>query len=451
MIKSTKKILLSVSVVASLALTSYAATNNNESKKVEVSKQASILEAYANIALDNYTNALKDAKSLKVAIDKFAKKPTQENFDAAKKAWLESRESYGSTEIFRLSNGPIDAEEGWVSDAYGALEGQINAWPLDENMIDYTIDAEGKLTSGNIIDTVGKFNPGGEDSKEVDVTKITVESLTDLNENGGEANVSTGYHAIEFLLWGQDQDYANFMDDNVTKGAMVAGQRPLSDFTTDKNAQRRLAYLKASSEKLVEDLEIVASAWKKEVKGNQGLYQAALLGKLKGKDKEKNIDQKEALKQIIAGMGVFIKSELANERIAVAVLTPSEEDEHSCFSDNTHRDIVKNYEGFKNVLTATYNGKKYGKSLFDAVDAETKDRIEKLMSSIEEKIESIDRIAKTEAHFDYQIRPDNEQSKVIVKLKNEMRKLGDEMVNVASANGINLSTDDVTDPEETKI
>ncbi|MCG3661557.1 imelysin family protein [Aliarcobacter butzleri] len=451
MIKSTKKVLLSVSVVASLALTSYAATNNNEVKKVEVAKQASILEAYANIALDNYTNALKDAKNLKVAIDKFAKAPTQENFDAAKKAWLDSRESYGSTEIFRLSNGPIDAEEGWIADAYGSLEGQINAWPLDENMIDYTVDAEGKLTSGNIIDTVGKFNPGGEDSKEVDVTKITVDALTDLNENGGEANVSTGYHAIEFLLWGQDQDYANFMDDNVTKGPMTAGQRPLTDFTTDKNSQRRLAYLKASSEKLVKDLETVASAWKKEVKGNQGLYQAALLGKLKGKDKDKNIDQKEALKQIIAGMGVFIKSELANERIAVAVLTPSEEDEHSCFSDNTHRDLVKNYEGFKNVLTATYNGKKYGKSLFDAVDKETKERIEKLMSSIEEKIESVDRIAKTEAHFDYQIRPDHEQSKVLIKLKNELRKLGDEMVNVASANGISLSTDDVTDPEETKI
>ncbi|WP_323591141.1 imelysin family protein [Aliarcobacter butzleri] len=451
MIKSTKKVLLSVSVVASLALTSYAATNNNEVKKVEVAKQASILEAYANIALDNYTNALKDAKNLKVAIDKFAKAPTQENFDAAKKAWLNSRESYGSTEIFRLSNGPIDAEEGWIADAYGSLEGQINAWPLDENMIDYTVDAEGKLTSGNIIDTVGKFNPGGEDSKEVDVTKITVDALTDLNENGGEANVSTGYHAIEFLLWGQDQDYANFMDDNVTKGPMTAGQRPLTDFTTDKNSQRRLAYLKASSEKLVKDLETVASAWKKEVKGNQGLYQAALLSKLKGKDKDKNIDQKEALKQIIAGMGVFIKSELANERIAVAVLTPSEEDEHSCFSDNTHRDLVKNYEGFKNVLTATYNGKKYGKSLFDAVDKETKERIEKLMSSIEEKIESVDRIAKTEAHFDYQIRPDHEQSKVLIKLKNELRKLGDEMVNVASANGISLSTDDVTDPEETKI
>ena len=150
-------------------------------------------------------------------------------------------------------------------------------------------------------------------------------------------------------------------------------------------------------------------------------------------------------------MGVFVKSELANERIAIAVLTPSEEDEHSCFSDNTHRDIANNYLGFKNILTATYNGKKYGKSLFDAVDKETKTRIEKLMTSIEEKIQSIDNVAKTQAHFDYQIRPDNEQSKVIVKLKNELRKLGDEMVNVAKANKINLSTDDVTDPEETKI
>lgn len=447
----TKKVLISLSLVAAVALSSNATTNNNEVKKMEVSQAKSILQAYSDIALANYSDALKDAKNLKKAIDNFVKNPTQANFDASKKAWLQSRESYGQTEIFRLSNGPIDAEEGWIAEAYGSLEGQINAWPLDENMIDYTIDAEGKLTSGNIIDTVGVFNPGGEESKEVDVTKITVEALTDLNENGGEANVSTGYHAIEFLLWGQDQDYSNFMTDAVTNGAMTAGQRPLSDFTTDKNSKRRLAYLQAATDKLVDDLALVTSAWEKKVDGEKGLYQAALNGTLKGDNASKNIETTEALKQIIAGMGVFIKSELANERIAVAVLTPSEEDEHSCFSDNTHRDIEANYLGFKNILTATYNGKKYGKSLFDAVDKESKERIEKLMASIEEKIKNIDEVARTKAHFDYQIRPESEQSKVIVKLKNEMRKLGDEMVNVAAANGINLSTDDVTDPEETKI
>lgn len=450
MLNFSKKVVVSLSVVTAIAVTGCTASNL-ESTKQELTKSNTILDAYSNIAFANYSDALKDAKSLKTAIDTFAKNPTQKNLDASKKAWLESRESYGQTEIFRLANGPVDAEDGWVAETYGALEGQLNAWPLDENMIDYTIDADGKKTSGNIIDTAGLFNPGGEESKEVDVTKITVDAIADLNENGGDANVASGYHAIEFLLWGQDQDYSNFMTDAITNGAMTAGQRPLKDFTSDKNASRRLAYLQAASEKLVNDLELITSAWEKNVDGTKGLYQAALKGELKGENASKNIESSEALKQIIAGMGVFIKSELANERIAVAVLTPSEEDEHSCFSDNTHRDIVTNYLGFKNILTATYKGKNYGTSLLDATDEKTKAKILALMKSIEEKIDSIDKVAKTTAHFDYQIRPDNEQSKVIVKLKNEMRKLGDEMVNVAAANNINLSTDDVTDPEETKI
>jgi putative iron-regulated protein len=450
MLNLTKKVVVSLSVVTAIVLTGCTSTQSGSEKK-EVVKTNSVLEAYSNIALANYSDSLKDAQALKVSIDTFAKNPTAENLKNAKIAWLVSRESYGQTEIFRLANGPVDAEKGWVSETYGAKEGQINAWPLDENMIDYTIDAEGKKTSGNIIDTIGKFNPGGEESKEVDVTKITVDAITDLNENGGDANVASGYHAIEFLLWGQDQDYSNFLKDGITNGALVSGIRPLKDFTTDKNAARRLAYLQVASEKLVEDLTVIKSAWEKEISGTKGLYQAALKGELKGENASKNIESSEALKQIIAGMGVFVKSELANERIAVAVLTPSEEDEHSCFSDNTHRDIVNNYQGFKNILTATYKGKKYGTSLLDAANDESKARILELMKSIEAKISNIDEVAKTKEHFDYQIRPTSEQSKVIVKLKNELRKLGDEMVNVAAANKISLSTDDVTDPEETKL
>ncbi len=443
----TRLIAASISFAAALAFTGCAGdAQNMEMSKKEISHTSAVLAPYAKIAQMNYNDALKDAIELRFRIDAFVANPNEVTFANAKKAWLNSRESYGQTEIFRLSNGPIDAEEGWVAEKYGALEGQLNAWPLDENMIDYTVDADGKLTNGNIIDTVGSFNPGGEDSSAVDVTKITVDSLTALNENGGEANVSTGYHAIEFLLWGQDQDYSNMLKDSVTNGAMVAGQRPLSDFTTDKNAKRRLAYLKAATAKIVADLETVSSAW-----ADNGLYRNAFLGKLTGSEANKNIPAKEALKQIIAGMGVFVKSELANERIAVAVLTPSEEDEHSCFSDNTHRDIVTNYLGFRNALTATYMGKSYGPSLLDTVSSEDRARIQALMKSIEAKIASVNKIAMTKEHFDYQIQPDNPQAKVIVKLKNELRKLGDEMVTVAKANGISLSTEDVTDPEETKL
>lgn len=440
-------ILKTATISCVLAMSLYA-TPANDTK-------SAIIANYAAIAQASYTDALNDAKALEKAIKAFTEAPSDATLSDAKSAWLKARESYGMTEAFRLSNGPIDAEEGWVAQSYGALEGQLNAWPLDENMVDYTIDADGKKTSGNIIDTRGKFNPGGEGSKEVDVTSITVDAITALNENGGEANVATGYHVIEFLLWGQDQDYSNFTKDAITNGAMTAGQRPLSDYTTDANSDRRKAYLNAASQKIVADLEMVNSAWSTTIstdcsKDATGCYRGAILGELKGKDGSKNIESKTALKQIMAGLGLFIKSEVANERIAVAVLTPSEEDEHSCFSDNTHRDIVQNYQGFKNILVGQYGSIK-GASLLDKVDPKTKKVIENLMTSIEAKISKVDETAKKSAHFDYQIRPDNAMSSEIKKLKNEMRKLGDMMVLVAKANGIRLSTEDVTDPEETKL
>jgi len=132
------------------------------------------------------------------------------------------------------------------------------------------------------------------------------------------------------------------------------------------------------------------------------------------------------------------------------VLTPGEEDETSCFSDNTHRDIASDYQGFKNVLTGNYK-EIHGKSLMDALDDKTRKKINKLMRSIEKRIASIDQTAKTTAHFDYQIRPDNPQARTIVKLKNLMRKLGDMMLIVAKQNGIDLTKKDVTASDETKI
>lgn len=420
--------------------------------EVSQSTKAEVLATYARIAQASYSDALADAVALKAAIDAFAAAPNDATFAAARTAWLAARESYGPTEVFRLSGGPIDAETGWVAEAYGAPEGQINAWPLDEAMIDYTLDAEGKRTSGNIIDTAGSFTPLGDGAEAVDVAAITPEAIGALNENGGEANVASGYHAIEFLLWGQDQDYANMIEDALTNGALTAGNRPLSDFTTDANAARRLAYLQAAAGKLVADLGAVAQAWAPGVEGARGLYRAALLGELSGDRAALNIPTAEALKQILIGVGVFAKSELANERIAVAVLTPSEEDEHSCFSDNTHRDIALNYQGIHNILLGSYRGERLGLGLADVLAAEPRDGLAALMGKIDAGIASIDQTARTEMHFDYQIHPENAESvQVIVSLKNDLRRLGDQMVGIAPAYGLSLTTENVTDPDETQI
>ncbi len=446
---TSKKTLMALSIATALLSISACQTTP------ELTQSSPVLEAYANMAADVYTDAHNDAKKLQHALTAFSESPNESSFQSAKDAWLASRESYGQSEIFRLSNGPIDAEEGWVANAYGALEGQLNAWPLDENMIDYTIDENGNRTSGNIIDSTGLFNPGGEDAQAVNVTTITAQSIAALNENGGDANVATGYHAVEFLLWGQDQDYANFNVDSITKGPLTAGLRPLSDFTSDPFAQRRLAYLAAASEQIVSDLSVVSSAWSKELSNNctvdaTGCYRAALLGTLTGKDANKNIDKTVATKQIIAGMGVFIKSELANERIAVAVLTPSEEDEHSCFSDNTHRDISLNYQGFTNVLKATYNGKDYGDSFYTQASSSTQGNLDTLISKIDKKVARMNDLAENKWHFDYQILPQHNASE-LRKMKNEMRKLGDVMVLVANDMNLSLTKNDVTDADETKL
>ncbi len=443
--------LSSLSVAAVLALSGCGGGGGSSSKSsVGETEKRTLLGSYADAARSTINVALQDAKALQNAIAAFTANPTQTTMNAAKNAWLASRESYGVTEIFRLSNGPIDAEAGWVAEAYGAPEGQINAWPLDENMIDYTVDENGATTSGNIIDAEGTFTPEGDESESVNVATITAEALAALNENGGDANVATGYHAIEFLLWGQDQDYNSFIADTVTNGAMTAGQRPLEDYTSNAHAERRKAYLNAAASLLVEDLSRVASAWETTASTNcqsdaTGCYRAALLGTLGGSDASKNIAADTALRDIISGMGLFIKSELANERIAVAVLTPSEEDEHSCFSDNTHRDIALNYQGFKNVLKAG------SPSLYSLSDASTRSKIDALITSIDAKVAVVDETAKTRMHFDYQIMSGSDTAQTIKDMKNEMRDLGDLMVEVAGALEINLSTSDVTDSEETQV
>jgi putative iron-regulated protein len=438
-----KRTFLALSTVAALALTNCGGgggsssndtntTNNtsttNTTNTQKETRNKAVLGAYADLAIAKYNEALSDAKALQSAIKAFTDNPTAETLAAAKEAWLKARESYGPTEIFRLSNGPIDAEEGFAA-SFGAPEGQLNAWPLDENMIDYTIDAEGNKTTGNIIDTKGSFTPTGTDATAVDATTITKTTIAALNENGGDANVATGYHAIEFLLWGQDQDYASFVADNITHGPLTAGQRPLTDYTEDANAQRRKDYLNAAAELIVDDLQKVVDAW------TTGGYKEALIG-----EGNNAIDSTTALKDIFAGMGLFIKSELANERIAVALNTPSEEDEHSCFSDNTHRDIVLNYEGFKNAL-----------ALFSTnLSSELQTSLKSQTDSIDTKVALIDSTAKNERHFDYQIQPNSTDYSNIKNAKNEMRALGDDMVKVASEYGISLTETDVTDSEESE-
>jgi putative iron-regulated protein len=272
---------------------------------------AAVVENYADLLFANYGAAVADAEALHDAIDAFVEAPSQATLDAAKAAWIASRPSYQQTEAARFYNGPIDDPE-------TGPEGLINAWPLDENYVDYV---DGAPDSGIINDPDG-------------FPVIDEDTLAEANEAGGEANISTGYHAIEFLLWGQDQS------------ADGPGTRPFTDYVTDgsgtaANQDRRGQYLRAAAHLLIDNIQEVADQW---APGNPGNYRAEFLA----------IDADEALGRILTGLGTLSEAELGGERLSVGFETRDQEDEHSCFSDNTRDDLANNALGIQNVYLGRY-------------------------------------------------------------------------------------------------
>ena len=273
------------------------------SGKPAAEAMAKVVAHYAAIVHAGYQDTFDAARDMQAAIARFIAGPSEATLAQARKAWLEAREWYGQTEAFRFYGGPIDADDG--------PEGRINAWPLDEAYIDGVEDLPG----------TGIINDPS--------VPITRELLVEANERGGEENISTGWHAIEFLLWGQD-----LSDDG-------PGARPFTDFVDGgrDNADRRRQYLGTVTTLLVDDLQSLANAW---APGRQNYRD--------GFEKE----GRESVRRIIIGLGSLSRGELAGERLEVAANTQDQEDEHSCFSDNTHRDVVANALGIANVWQGRY-------------------------------------------------------------------------------------------------
>ena len=262
-----------------------------------------VAKHYAVLVHANYTDALAGAQEMRAAIGAFVAAPSAEGLAKARQAWKDAREFYGQTEAFRFYGGPIDGDNG--------PEGRMNGWPMDESYVDYV---EGKPNAGFINNP--KF-------------KLSKASLAKANEHGGEENISTGWHAIEFLLWGQDLSETG------------PGDRPFDDYVKGKgrNAERRAQYLTLVTDLLIDDLTAMTKAWAPGAKNFRAHFEQG---------------GKESVRKIIVGLGSLSRGELAGERMEVALNSQDQEDEHSCFSDNTHRDAVANAKGIHNVWVGEY-------------------------------------------------------------------------------------------------
>lgn len=316
-----KKVLkLSFAFFMALGIVSCSDDNNDPvvPPQIEATK-ANFIANYVNIVSANYDDSYNTAVAMKSKIDAFLATPSETTLGEAKQAWLDARDWYGQTEAFREANGPIDNEN------ILGTEGQINAWPLDEAYIDYVSDNRGgSVQNGLIGDTT---------------FEITEANLIEKNEKGGDANISTGWHAIEFLLWGQDLNYdpVNHTQTNFS----AAGNRSFTDYTTADFAERRKTYLKVVTDLLIKDLKKLNDTW-----ASGGSYRATFLA----------LNEDEALKNILNGIGFIANGEVALERLDPAI-DEGQENEHSCFSDNTNRDMWANVNGINNIIVGEYTRK----------------------------------------------------------------------------------------------
>jgi putative iron-regulated protein len=363
--------------------------------KVDEAAAKAVVAHYTEIVFAVFSDAESTAKDLQAAIDAFLAKPNEETLKAARTAWIAARVPYLQSEVFRFGNTIIDD---W--------EGQVNAWPLDEGLIDY-VDSSYEHALGNPAATANIIaNPQiqvGEDK--VDVSEITPEKLASLNELGGsEANVATGYHAIEFLLWGQD----------LNGTGPGAGNRPASDYlegagATGGHNDRRRAYLKAVTQLLVNDLEEMVGNWKPDVADN---YRASLEAE----------PAESGLRKILFGMGSLSLGELAGERMKVSLEANSPEDEQDCFSDNTHNSHFYDAKGIRNVYLGEYtrvDGTKLtGPSLSSLVakaDPATDEALKNDLQATEAKIQIMVDHANKGEHYDQLIAAGNEPGNKIVR------------------------------------
>jgi putative iron-regulated protein len=345
-----------------------------------------VLSNYADLALAGYQDSLLTAQALDRTIDTLIAEPSEASLQAARDAWKAARIPYQQTEAFRFGNPIVDE---W--------EGKVNAWPLDEGLIDYVDASYGTESDSNALYVANVVaNPQiNIDGEELDATEITPELLAEhLQEAAGvESNVATGYHAIEFLLWGQD----------LNGTGPGAGERPFTDYSTAEHAERRAAYLKAASTLLVNDLEEMVRNWEAE-----GPARLAL--------------DEQGISTILTGMGSLSFGELAGERIKLGLLLHDPEEEHDCFSDNTHVSHLQDAVGVQNVYLGRYTrvdgSVVEGPSLSDVIaarDAALDTEIKGLLNDTVTKMEIMAERAEGGEAYDQQIGEGNAEGNAVVQ------------------------------------
>ncbi len=413
-----------VSAAAILAACGGSDSKNNNSGNKDLPQD--IAQNYRAMAGAVYSDSLSTAEDFQDAVDVFLADPTEQNLEAARTEYKEMRVPYQQSEIMRWDEGI--AGEGVGDEGPASVddwEGQVNAWPLDEAQIEDIISGGASsedITTSLLVDKNGALPDGTED----------------------EANVTTGVHAVEFMLWDRDEE------------AKGPGQRAASEFaslsscagTFTTEACRNSKYLEVATQLLVDDLSDMAAEWTAEAANTEGTLAYNFL---------ESDSQGDYILQAIASMavgelgGARLSAGLWRDASVLETLTPDEgetfkagdhEEEHDCFSDLSHVAVYYNFQGIKNALNGSYtaldgtvvSGASFGDYINSVYSAGYEDLVDKL-DAVEVELKKVydageretnavsfdDIIAASQAHYEDGVAKTEE----LIALENAITLLGE--------------------------
>ena len=201
------------------------------------------------IALEYVQQIDTDFKQAGIEIEKFQSsiatltdQTNIENLNLSKQAWLNAHSAYELTTLHRYYATQLMGEQDSL--ALMQLQYQINHWPIVPGYIDYV---DGYPDSGIVHD--------------INVN-LDADSLREQHGSFDVSEVTLGFHAIEFLLWGYDADSVARPATDFDAVLELTPKEIESGYTLEQlsNNRRRL-FLTVVADTLVKDFLAVQSLW----------------------------------------------------------------------------------------------------------------------------------------------------------------------------------------------
>ncbi len=310
-----------------LVLFSACRKDQTSSDTLELSMLAT---SYEHMVRDNFNNFKNHHNNLYQKVQQFGSTLVSTHLTNSRENWKVAYDAYHQLGPFRFHS------ESTLTPLMSDAELQLSLYVTNPAYIDVTSQ---DATSGIIPD-------------EATYPQILTQVLTDAHLAGGPENVSLGFHALEFILWGEDNS------------ASGPGNRLVSDFGGTSTNNRRKEYLVTvnylnNAYVNATDAEAYINAFKK-------------------------LTYKEQLQTMLSGVYRFVKDDLAGKSIKTPYDMMDQQFEESPYSDNSLNDLKSKLNSTRNFLTGSQFSGTNGYFLIDYIAFKSQDNADKITRLLED-------------------------------------------------------------------